>query len=119
VTLTLRDAAPSSSASASAALRRRFRPVDSRQFAFLFVAYTVAMSVTCPVCKKQMRHQGRTFRCGPCRQFIILLRYGDARTAERFGSAPSMIAEPGFFRIRMADSTASSELSYGSSGRTL
>jgi hypothetical protein len=34
----------------------------------------VAMLLYCPPCRVPMDREGRTFHCGPCRQFIILLR---------------------------------------------
>jgi hypothetical protein len=36
------------------------------------------MTPLCPVCKEPMKEQGRSFRCEPCRQFIVFFEMPDA-----------------------------------------
>jgi hypothetical protein len=36
------------------------------------------MTPLCPVCKEPMKEQGRSFRCEPCRQFIVFFDVPDA-----------------------------------------
>ena len=41
-------------------------------------AFTDPMTPLCPVCKEPMKEHRRSFRCEPCRQFIVFFNVSDA-----------------------------------------